>query len=104
MALETDSICPLGATCEGIDKETNKAFRCAWYQHFKGVDAAGEETDDEACAIAWTPLLLLEQIRGIAGVQEATESARNEQVNSLQHLATAVASRPSVNILEGESK
>jgi hypothetical protein len=40
----------------------------------------GEEVDESGCAIAWTPILLLENARHIRSVAAATEDFRNKVV------------------------
>ena len=43
------------------------------------------------CAVAWLPVLLVDNARHTVGVQAAVESMRNEVVKRQDHLNTAVA-------------
>jgi hypothetical protein len=79
MALEVESTCPLGSTCEEV--KDNKIYRCAWYTKMVGLDPnTGKEVDDWACAMSWMPMLQVEMSSTNRGQTAALESFRNETV------------------------
>lgn len=77
--------CPLGMECEkdavvGDEKVTR---RCAWYTKLVGQHPqTGAEIEQWGCAMAMIPVLQVETSNMVRGVQAATESLRNEQVNA----------------------
>jgi hypothetical protein len=78
--LEVIVECPLGGKCEYIGDD-KKLHRCAWYTHLIGKNPQSEQQVDEwKCAMAWMPLMMVENAQTIRGVQAATESFRNEMV------------------------
>jgi len=71
--------CPLGSQCKSI--KDNKQYRCAWYVKLVGKDPQSQkEYDDWGCAMSWIPVMLTENAQMTRGVQEATETFRNESV------------------------
>jgi len=95
--MEINTTCPLGCTCEEI--KDNQIYRCAWYQKLVGTDAQGNARDEFACSIAWLPMLMVEQMKSLSGVQEATESNRNETAQGLQMLAVSLHSRQPIKTI-----
>lgn len=77
--METKIECPLGSECV---TNTGKSTRtvCAWRVKVVGTDAQGNEHDEWGCAIAWLPILMLENSKNIRSTAAATESMRNEVV------------------------
>jgi hypothetical protein len=68
--------CPLGSKCEEI--RDNKAYRCAWYTKLVGKNPqTGADVDEHACAIAWLPVLQIENTRSGHSTAAAVESLRN---------------------------
>jgi len=69
--------CPLGSDCE---RAVNGVIeRCAWYVKIQGKHPQSEELiDDWRCAMAWQPLLLIENAQMNRGQTAAIESLRNE--------------------------
>ncbi len=58
--------------------------RCPLYTRLSGAHPqTGEPIDEWACAIAWLPMLLIENRRATDGAQKATESLRNEMVTGM---------------------
>ena len=52
---------------------------CEWYTLIQGKNPQnGQDVNEWACAIAFLPMLLIENAQQIRGVQAATESFRNE--------------------------
>lgn len=71
-----------GSFCPLI-KENCKESECIFYTQVRGVDSnTGKEIDDYACAIAWLPVLLIENSNMQRGTGAAVESFRNEMVKS----------------------
>jgi len=82
------STCPLGATCVKTNNSGEVLERCAWHILLQGRNPQTDEVIDRwECSIAALPLLLVENIRTVNGVQMATESFRNEmvQANQISH-------------------
>jgi hypothetical protein len=77
--------CPLGHKCEthvldnsGQIVETN---RCAWYTTVAGQNPqTGEQIDQAKCAMAWIPILLVENAMTNRGQTDALVTFRNEMV------------------------
>lgn len=63
--------CPLGHTCAA----------CLWHTHLRGINPqTGQEIDQEGCAIAFLPVLLIENSQQQRQTGAAVESFRNEMV------------------------
>ena len=81
--------CPLGSKCKEI--KDNKQHRCMWYLEIKSMNAVTNQEDiKNECAIAWSPIMMLEVVRSVTGVQAATESFRNEMVKGNNDLIAIV--------------
>jgi hypothetical protein len=86
-------VCPLGGKCQEI--KDNVIHECAWFMKIAGTNPnTGEDTDEYGCAMAWMPVLLIENSRQQRNTGAAVESFRNEMVkaNDSSHqllLATA---------------
>ena len=75
MKLEPKNNCPLN------NFEPCKQLECAWFTQVRGVNPnSGEEVNDFACAIAWFPILLIENSQQQRQTGAAVESFRNEMV------------------------
>lgn len=70
--------CPLGGKCEKNIGEDRVV--CVWYVKIVGEDAQGKEHDEWGCAMAWMPILLLENAKESRQAKAATESMRNEVI------------------------
>jgi hypothetical protein len=58
-------------------------MECAWFTHLRGTDPnQGKEVDEWACAIAWLPMLLVENSQQQRQTGAAVESFRNEMVRT----------------------
>ena len=69
-------------TCPLLKKKCIK-HRCVWYNMLQGKHPqTGLDVQEWGCSIAWLPLLLVENSKNTMGVQAATESFRNEMVQS----------------------
>ena len=77
MQLKVEENCPLH------NFKKCKQFKCAWFVQMKGTSPNdGKEVDEYACAIAWLPLLLVENATQARQTGAAVESFRNEMVKS----------------------
>ena len=77
MKIEAKNNCPLD------NFNPCRKLECAWFTQVRGVNPnTGEELDDWACAVAWTPILLIENSQQQRGTGAAVESFRNEMVKA----------------------
>jgi hypothetical protein len=59
---------------------------CSWWTHIRGKHPQGEEIVDQwGCAIAWLPLLMIENSQQQRATGAAVESFRNEMVRLNQN-------------------
>ena len=69
--------------------------KCAWHTTIRGTNPnTGSEVDNPGCAVAFLPMLLIENSQQQRATGAATESFRNEMVkahNSDQELLKAAA-------------
>jgi hypothetical protein len=99
MRYEVKSNCPLN------NFEPCKQMDCAWFIHLRGMDPnKGKEVDEWACAIAWLPMLTIENSQQQRQTGAAVESFRNEMVKANESnqqllLATTLNSIP--KLIEG---
>lgn len=71
--------CPLGDQCESVTKDGVE--RCNWLVKIRGRNPQSQEEYDEwRCAIAWIPILLVENSKESRGVNAAVVSLRDEMV------------------------
>lgn len=76
MQLEQGKYCPLiKKDCVGL--------QCAWFTQVRGHNPnTGKEVDEWACAIAWMPVLMIENSQQQRQTGAAVESFRNEMVKA----------------------
>lgn len=76
MQIKTGSFCPLlKKDCVGLS--------CAWFTRVQGFDMnTGNQVDEYQCAIAWMPMLMIENSGQQRQTGAAVESFRNEMVKS----------------------
>lgn len=94
--IETVLTCPLGSKCKEI--KDNKIHQCAWFIKLAGQNpSTGEPIDEYGCAMAWTPILLIENANTNRGQTAAIESFRNETMKQTEQtnniLAAAVIAK-----------
>jgi len=83
MEIKTVLTCPLGSRCEEI--KDGAIHRCAWFQTLAGTNPnTGEQADEKGCAIAWMPMLMIENSMQQRSTSAAVESFRNETVQANQ--------------------
>ena len=76
--IETKIICPLGmSACSEI--VGGKIHKCAWLVRMKGQDAAGDDHDEDNCAMSWQPILITEVAGQVRGTNASIQSMRNIQ-------------------------
>jgi uncharacterized protein YeaO (DUF488 family) len=97
MQLKNGTYCPL------IKKEC-VGLQCSWFAQVRGVNPnTGQDVDEWACAIAWMPILLIENSQQQRSTGSAIESFRNEMVKAneqSQEVMLAVAERTKLSALE----
>ena len=78
MKIKPGTFCPLiQADCKGLE--------CSWFTQIRGVNPnTGEEVDEWGCAVAWMPMLAIENSQQQRQTGAAVESFRNELVQT-QH-------------------
>ena len=76
MQLKNGDFCPLiKKSCIGL--------QCAWMTRVQGFDTnTGNQVDEYQCAVAWMPLLLIENSGQQRQTGAAVESFRNEMVKA----------------------
>ena len=76
MKIEPGTFCPL------IKKDCIQN-KCAWFTQLRGNDPnTGKEIDEWGCAIAWMPVLMIENSQQQRQTGAAVESFRNEMVQA----------------------
>lgn len=79
MKIESKDLCPLNSfeKCRQLD--------CAWFIQMRGHNPnTGDEVDEWGCAIAWQPILSVENSQMQRQTGAAVESLRNEIVGARQ--------------------
>jgi len=82
MNLEVKNNCPLNKF------EPCKQLECAWFVKVSGNNPnTGQPVDEYACAVAWMPILLIENSQQQRQTGAAVESFRNEvtKANNASH-------------------
>lgn len=101
MELKPGNYCPLV-------KEDCLGLKCAWFTQVRGHNPnTGKEVDEWACAIAWIPMLTIENSQMQRQTGAAVESFRNEMVKSNQAsqqvlLAAAGVRSPQQTFIEAQ--
>ena len=79
MKIEAKTGCPLNKF------KPCKQLECAWFVQLRGTNPnTGQEIDEWGCAIAWQPILMIENSQQQRQTAAAVESFRNEMVASNQ--------------------
>jgi hypothetical protein len=77
MKIEPKANCPLNSF------EPCKQLDCAWFLKIRGRNPnTGDDVDDWGCAMAWLPILLIENAQMSRQTGSAVESFRNEMVRA----------------------
>ena len=82
-----------GTYCPLIKKDCIQT-QCAWFTQVRGTNPnTGQEVDEWGCAVAWMPVLAIENAQQSRQTGAAVESFRNEMVtNNEANRAVLVAS------------
>lgn len=76
--MDIKTVCPLGCECEKVAKDGQSIERCAWYTQLQGENPqTGEPLNESRCAMAWQPVLMVENNRATTQNSAAIESHRN---------------------------
>lgn len=76
MQIKPENFCPL-------IKEDCRGLKCSWFTQIRGTNPnTGKEVDEWGCAVAWLPVLLVENSQQQRQTGAAVESFRNEMVRS----------------------
>ena len=97
MKLEVKQNCPLS------DFSPCKQFDCAWFMKIDGTNPnTGKPTEEWGCAMAWLPVLLIENAQQSRQTGAAVESFRNEMVesNKISQALSAIKSGAANKLLE----
>ena len=94
MELKNGNYCPLiKKDCIGL--------QCAWFTQVRGTNPnTGKEVDEWACAIAWLPILLIENSQQQRSTGAAVESFRNEMVKANENSQQALLAVAKNSLLE----
>ena len=97
MKLEVKQNCPLNnfSPC--------KQFDCAWFMKIAGTNPNdGQPTEEWGCAMAWLPVLLIENAQQSRQTGAAVESFRNEMVeaNKVSQAIAAITSGATKKLTE----
>jgi hypothetical protein len=80
-----------GTFCPLIKKDCI-GLQCAWFTRVQGVDTnTGNQVDEFQCAIAWMPMLLIENSGQQRQTGAAVESFRNEMVRVKRNISKSIA-------------
>ncbi len=82
-------VCPLHRV--DVSKVCHK---CPWWQQIRGVNPnTGDPVDNWQCAIAWLPMLMIENSQQQRATGAAVESMRNELVSGVISAVGIAAAR-----------
>lgn len=96
MKIEPKSNCPLH------NFEPCKQTECAWFIQVRGTNPnTGAEVDEWACAIAWMPMLMIENSQQQRSTGAAVESFRNEMVKANETNTQVLLATTNNKFLEG---
>jgi hypothetical protein len=93
--LKNGTFCPLiKKDCVGL--------QCAWYTKVAGYDTnTGKDVEDWQCAIAWMPMLLIENSGQQRQTGSAIESFRNEMVKANEITSNVLIGAVKTKMIEG---
>lgn len=98
MQIQQGTYCPLlKKECIGL--------KCAWFTRVQGYDTnTGKEVDEYQCAIAWMPMLMVENSGQQRQTGAAVESFRNEMVKANENSIKLLAETSKQNLLGDHKK
>ena len=87
MKIELGTFCPL------LKKDCIQT-KCAWFTQLRGITPnTGKEIDEWGCAIAWMPVLMIENSQQQRQTGAAVESFRNEMVKANESTANLLTNQ-----------
>ena len=87
MELKPSTFCPL------LKKDCIQ-MKCSWFTQIRGTNPnTGKEIDEWGCAIAWMPILTIENSQQQRQTGAAVESFRNEMVKANDQTAQLLATQ-----------
>lgn len=93
--------CPLGSKCEEVKDDI--MYVCPWYTQVRGKDPQSDkEIDEWRCAIAWLPMLSIENAQMGRQTGAAVESFRNEMSRQNDAMGNILIKAIDVKRLEGD--
>lgn len=94
MAKDAKIICPMMGGEECVEDgaiRNGELVKCRFWVHVMGKNPqTGETTNNGDCAIAWMPVLLIENSKVNRETGAAVESMRNESVTTGQQITNAL--------------
>jgi hypothetical protein len=77
-------------------------LQCAWYTKVAGYDTnTGKDVEDWQCAVAWLPMLLIENSGQQRQTGSAIESFRNEMVKTNEITSNVLIGAVRAKMIEG---
>lgn len=78
MQIEIESNCPLDKNADG-EFNPCRQTKCGWFVKLRGSNPnSGADIDEYGCAMAWLPILLVENAQQSRQTGAAVESFRNK--------------------------
>lgn len=101
MAKDAKVICPMMGGEECVEDgaiRNNELVKCRFWVHVQGMNPQTRETVSNGdCAIAWMPILLIENSKVNRETGAAIESMRNENVKTGDQLTGALLMAANIN-------
>lgn len=100
MKIEAKPNCPINGF------QPCKELECAWFMSIRGKNPnTGEDIDEWGCAMAWMPMLMIENSQQQRQTGAAVESFRNEMVKANETsqqvlIAAATVNNPNLKVIE----
>lgn len=96
MQMKPGKFCPLiQKDCIGLE--------CSWFTQIRGMNPnTGQPVDEWGCAVAWLPVLLVENSQQQRQTGAAVESFRNEMVKQGEQANRFLISATSNNLIQIE--
>lgn len=94
------------ANCPLNNFKPCKELQCAWFMKVVGVNPnTGKDVEDWGCAMAWLPIMMIENSQQQRQTGAAVESFRNEMVKANEVsqqvlIAAATANNPNIKVIE----
>jgi len=100
MEIKTVLTCPLGSVCSEV--KDGAIHKCVWLVKLAGTNPnTGDKMDEEGCAMAWVPVLLIENSMQQRSTSAAVESFRNEMTSANQTSQQILLAQVQQGLLNG---